>query len=53
MLISNNKRAILRGEPTRISKSISEKDRLKTLAQDLEGVLGIEAEAKEKNKELH
>ena len=36
-----DKRAILRGEPTRISKTISEKDRLKTLAQDLEGVLGV------------
>lgn len=36
-----DKRAILRGEPTRISKSISEKDRLKTLAGELEGVVGI------------
>jgi hypothetical protein len=47
-----DKRAILRGEPTRISKNISEKDRLKTLAQDLEGVLGVE-EVKEKSKDLH
>ena len=37
-----DKRAILRGEPTRISKTINEKDRLKTLAQDLEGVLGVQ-----------
>ena len=36
-----DKRAINRGEPTRISKTISEKDRLKTLAEDLEGVLGV------------
>jgi hypothetical protein len=50
-----DKRAILRGEPTRISKTISEKDRLKTLAQDLEGVLGVqETESGVKiNKDLH
>ena len=36
-----DKRAILRGEPTRISKSISEKDRLKDLAKDLEDVIGV------------
>lgn len=36
-----DKRAILRGEPTRISKSISEKERLKTLNNELESVVGI------------
>ena len=50
-----DKRAILRGEPTRISKTISEKDRLKTLAQDLEGVLGVVETEKgvEIKKDLH
>jgi len=50
-----DKRAILRGEPTRISKSINEKDRLKDLAKDLEGVLGATEIEKgvSTNKDLH
>jgi len=50
-----DKRAILRGEPTRISKSISEKDRLKDLAKDLEDVIGVTETDKgvSINKELH
>lgn len=50
-----DKRAILRGEPTRISKTISEKDRLKELAKDLEDVVGVvekESDAP-KGKDLH
>ena len=39
--VLTDKRAILRGEPTRISKNISEKDRLKELAKDLEDVVGV------------
>ena len=50
-----DKRAILRGEPTRISKSISEKDRLKDLAKDLEDVIGVTETDKgvSINKDLH
>lgn len=50
-----DKRAISRGEPTRISKTLSEKDRLKTLAEDLEGVLGVAETGKsaEVQKDLH
>ena len=36
--IFQDKRAILRGEPTRISKTINEKERLKSLANNLEEV---------------
>lgn len=50
-----DKRAILRGEPTRISKTISEKDRLKELAKDLEDVVGVVEKDPDapKGKELH
>lgn len=48
-----DKRAILRGEPTRISKSISEKDRLEKLATDLEGIVGIKEEEETPNKKVH
>lgn len=50
-----DKRAILRGEPTRISKNISEKDRLKELARDLEDVVGVSEKEVDvpKDKELH
>lgn len=36
--IFQDKRAILRGEPTRISKTINEKERLKSLASNLEEI---------------
>jgi len=46
-----DKRAILRGEPTRISKSLNEKDRLKELVSDLEGIVGVNEKTEEKNKD--
>lgn len=46
-----DKRAVLRGEPTRISKSINEKERLNTLKNNLEGLAGFKEEEKEKDKE--
>lgn len=52
--VLTDKRAILRGEPTRISKTVSEKDRLKDLAKDLEGVIGVEEKVPEvPSKDLH
>lgn len=50
-----DKRAILRGEPTRISKSISEKDRLKELVNDLEGIAGVQEkeEKPQDTKKMH
>lgn len=45
--VLTDKRAILRGEPTRISKSISEKDRLGQLATELEGIVGVREDEKE------
>ena len=54
--VLTDKRAILRGEPTRISKSVSEKERLKTLAGELEDIVGVkEEENKDKtaDKNLH
>lgn len=50
-----DKRAILRGEPTRISKTVNEKDRLKELVSDLEGVAGVaeKTENNENNKKVH
>lgn len=51
-----DKRAILRGEPTRISKTISEKDRLKGLVGDLESVVGVvetDKEVKIEKEQIH